>query len=407
MHKSFKSCSTRRQVRSAISIALLAVVVVFAALPSFASSDDQARKFTTLTGNHLKQQFLAGERVEVTKANVADDIFAAGRDLTFEAVSAKHIIAVGMSLSLKGITANDLILAGGQADISGNVKDDVVAAVCPICPFGGRLHMTRSTQIGDDARLVGREITVDGRIGGDLYAAAQYFKLSGEVVGNARVEAERIVLAPGARISGNLLYTGPTKPEVADGAVVSGRIRQVDTGLPFAREAPKGWIWYALLFVPGLLLALVLLAAIMQFGVPGLLSSAAETAVRRPWASLGRGLVLALLVPAAAALLMSTIIGAPIGLVTMAAFFVLLAVAFTGISYCIGLYVRGLFGKKQPPSGLGSRVLWSTAGILIVVIVGLVPFVGWAIGMLAMIAGLGASISEFGPLFRKTNTVPA
>ena len=213
-----------------------------------------------------------------------------------------------MSLSLKGITANDLILAGNQMDLSGSIKDDVVAAVCPVCPLGGRLHLTDAMQIGDDARLAGRDIIVDGRIGGDLYVAARHFKLSGEIAGNAKVEAERIVLAPSARIGGYLYYAGPTKPEVPDGAVVAGPIRQVQTDFPFAERLQKRWIWYGILTVLAILLALALLGATAQLATPGLLSGGAAIAVERPWASLGRGLVLAVLAPAAIALLLATVI---------------------------------------------------------------------------------------------------
>ena len=405
MREFLKPPLTRCRRLSAIFITLLSTCLITAAAFSSAA-DDKTRKLVTLTGDYQKQQFVAAKRVEVTKANVADDIFTAGQYVLFESVSAKNIIAAGMSLSFQGISAEDLILAGGQIDLSGNVTDDVIAAVCPFCPFGGQLHVTNAMQIGDDARLVGRDITVDGRIDGDLFAAAQQFRLSGEIVGNARIEAERIVLAPGATIGGDLLYTSRTEPEILDGAVVAGQLRQVETQSPFAEGLPKNWIWYVVLAVLGALLALVLLGATLQLAMPGLLSNAAATAVDRPWASLGRGLALALLLPGAVALLMATVIGAPIGLVTMAAYFVLVTLAFVAISYCIGLFVRGFSSRKDTPTGLGSRILWTATGILILAIIGLVPFVGWAIGMLAMIAGLGAVVSQLGPVFRRIDTLP-
>ncbi len=402
MHKLFKSPSPSRRSLSAAVVAVLTVAAVVAAPISVANADDKT--ITTLSGDHQKQQFVTGERVEVTNANVADDIFAVGRNVIFDTVSAKTVIAAGMSLSFKDITADDLVVAGGQMDLSGNIKDDVVAAVCPFCPMGGRLHLTNDMQIGDDARLAGRDIAVDGRIGGDLYAAAQQFRLSGEVVGNARIEADRIVLAPGARIGGDLLYTSQTKPEVPDGAVIAGQVRQVESQLPFAEGLPESWIWYGVLAVTGFVVAILLLGAAVQLAVPGLLSNAVATVQAKPWSTLGRGLVFALVVPVAIALLMATVIGIPIGMVTAAGFVVLVALAFVAIAYCIGLYVRRLFGRQDVPTGLGSRILWTSLGILILLIVGLIPFIGWAIGVLAMIAGLGAVISQLGPVLRKPDT---
>ena len=407
MQKFLKRSSTGRLRVPVVVMALSGACLIASLSVLSALADNKAGKIATLSGEHQKQQFVVGERVEVTKVNVSDDIFVAGQDLIFETVSAKYVIAAGMSLFLKDVAADDLILAGGQMDLSGKVKDDVVAAACPFCPFGGRLHLTNTMQIGDDARLAGRDIIVDGRVGGDLYAAAQHFKLAGEVMGNAKIEAERIVLVPGARIGGDLLYTGSDKPEVPDGVVIAGQVRQVDSDLPFAKRTPRDWGWYGLLIVLGFLMALVLLGAMLQLAVPSLLSTAAATAVDKPWASLGRGLVVALLVPGAVALFMATIIGVPIGLVTMAAFVVLIALAFVSIAYCIGLFMRGLFGRKNTPSDFGSRFLWTAGGILILVVVGFIPFLGWAIGILAIIAGLGAAVSQLGPLFGRTGSMPA
>lgn len=391
---------------SAIAVTLLYACLVATAAFSSTATNDVTGKLATLTGVHQKQQFAAAKRVEVTNANVADDIFTAGQYIRFESVSAKNIIAAGMSLSLQRISAEDLILAGGQIDLSGNVTDDVIAAVCPICPFGGHLHVTNTMRIGDDARLAGRDITIDGRIGGNLYATAQQFRLSGEIMGNARIKAARIVLAPGARIDGNLFYASRVEPEILDGAVVTGEVHSVDMRRPLAEGFSKNWIWHAVAAVLGALLALVLLGAALQLAMPSVLSRAAATAIDRPWTSLGRGLVLALLLPSTVALLMVTVIGVPIGLVTMAAYFVLLTLAFVAISYRIGLFIRSFSSRKDIAISFGQRILWTTTGILTLTVVGLVPFVGWAFGLLAMIAGLGAVASQIGPLFRRTDSLP-
>jgi len=406
MFEFLKQHLVRCQHLSAIVIALLSACVIVALFSFAAAASEETSRLNTLSGDHQKQQFVAGMRVEVTEANVADDIFAAGQYVLFESVSAKNIIAAGMSLSLQGINAEDLILAGAQIDLSGHVTDDVIAAVCPFCPFGGRLHVKSTMQIGDDARLAGRDIAIDGRIGGNLFAAAQQFTLSGEIAGNARIEAEQIVLSPGARIAGDLLYASRTEPEILDGAIVTGQLRQVERQFSLDEEPPKNWIWCVVFAVLGALLALILLGAVLQLAMPGLLSNAAATAAGKPWASLGRGLVVALLLPGAVALLMATVIGVPIGLVAVACYFVLLTMAFAAISYCVGLFVRGFSSHKDISTGLGSRIFSTTTGILILLIVGLVPFVGWAIGMLAMIAGLGAVVSQLGPVFRRINTLP-
>ncbi len=393
-----KSLTTGARKLTAIMALLGACTVATATFSS--DADDEDREIVTLSGDHQTEQFLAGKRVEVTGAKVADDIFSAGKDLIFDTVSAKYIFAAGSSLHFKGVSADNLILAGGELDMSGDVVDDVIMA-------GKSLHLTNDMRVGDDARLAGRDIIIDGRIGGNLDAAAQNFRLSGEVSGTARIKAERIVLTPDARINGDLLYAASTEPEVPEGAVISGQVRKLETDIPFVDEHPESGVWYGIVAVFGYLLALILLGAVLQLVMPGVLSAAAASAIDQPWASLGRGIAFVILVPIVAVLLLVTIVGVPIGLVTLAAFFVLLALAYISICYCIGLYARGWSGSKEMLPGFWPKVLWTAVGILILSLIGLVPFIGWAISMLAMIAGLGAVASVLGRLFRKTDAMTA
>ena len=404
MQQSFESSlAVRTRLRALVSVLASACLVVAIAQPSIADDDEDWVR-DSLSGEHLDQQFVAGERVEVNNANVADDIFAAGNDLNFDTVSAKLIIAAGASLRFRDVSADDLILAGLQMNLSGEVNDDLVAATCPVCPVGGRLHLASSMRIGDDARLAGRDIVIDGRVGGDLYAAAQRFELSGTVAGDARVLAERIVLESGSRIEGDLRYAGASEPELRDGAVVAGQIIEVESPIPFEEESPEHPLLIAVSVLFGVFAAVILLGIALQLAVPGVLSRAAATVRTGLWASLGRGFVLALLGPAAILLLMVTVVGAPIGLIGVAALVLLYALAYVAIAFCVGLYVRRLFGKSDDATGAWPRILWTAAGMLVLTVIGLVPFVGWAICVVAVMAGLGAVVGQIGPVFaRPTN----
>jgi hypothetical protein len=166
-------------------------------------------------------------------------------------------------------------------------------------------------------------------------------------------------------------------------------------------------VWIAVLVMLGFFLALVVLGVALQLAIPGILIGSNAKIRSGLWACLGRGLVLALLAPAVAALLMFTVIGAPIGMLIFASLVLLYAMAFVAISYSIGLYVSRLFGKSETATGTGSRILWTCVGILLLVIIGMIPLIGWAFGILAIICGLGAVISQLGPLFRRTGSMPA
>jgi hypothetical protein len=107
------------------------------------------------------------------------------------------------------------------------------------------------------------------------------------------------------------------------------------------------------------------------------------------------------------ALLMASVIGIPIGMITSATLFLLFVLGFVAISYCIGLYLRGLRAKRNVISGAAERILWTAIGLFVMFFVALVPFIGWVVDFLAVVAGVGAVVSEIGPLLRGAGTAQA
>ena len=57
--------------------------------------------------------------------------------------------------------------------------------------------------------------------------------------------------------------------------------------------------------------------------------------------------------------------------------------------------------------GTGGRILTTALGMIVMFLVALVPFVGWVVDFLAVIAGVGAVASEVGPLLRGAGTASA
>ena len=379
---------------NAAKSAAVALVIAFAALmPSVEGHAAEIAEKVALSGSHQDQQFLAGETVEVT-ADIADDVFAAGRKVLLDSASAENALAAGFFVTVRETTAHDMILAGGEIDFAGAVSDDLVAAVCPVCPMVGGLHLRRGTHIGDDARLAGRDIHVEARIDGALYAAATgRVTLSGEIGGNAEVLADSIVVTPGAKIGGDLLYAGTAKPEIPEGAVVSGEIRELDVKLPTIEE-DGSWIWVGIAASVIFVLAVMFLGAVYQLVIPSVVSRAAVTAREHPWSSLGRGVVVLLVTPALAGLLLATVIGIPLAMVIMAIFFVVLTLAFVAVAYCIGLFIRARLGRGGALPNWAGRIMWTALGILILMLIAAVPLIGFVVALLAVVAGLGGLVGE-------------
>ena len=357
-----------------------------------AAAQASAGREVTVKGEHSKQQFAAGYRVQIN-ANVADDVFAAGREITIEGTRAHAIFAAGGKIIVKDSTLRDMFAAGHDIEIHGTIEDDALIAVCPICPWGsGRLLLGPQGRIGDDVRVVAGIVEIQGTIGGDLKATARRIVISGTISGKAELRAKEIVIASGARLGGELVARSPKKPEIAPGASIVGPVREIEAtvDIPDPKDLPRTIAWFAAAVAAVLVLGVLLLGVLAQLAVPGPLSRGAARMRTELWGSIGRGLAWALLLPAVGALLFASLIGIPASVIVMATFVVLWALAFVTSAYAIGLWLRDRHAATAPEPRAGGRIGWTMLGILILVVAWVVPIVGWIFALLALLGGLGA-----------------
>jgi hypothetical protein len=105
----------------------------------------------------------------------------------------------------------------------------------------------------------------------------------------------------------------------------------------------------------------------------------------KPWASLGIGFVAAVVVPVVCVLLFATIVAIPIGLILLAAFFILLYWSRIYAIGRIGESILSIAADLEPCLGLGR-------GLFVYYILAIIPVVGWVVVPLVMLFGLGAEL---------------
>ena len=379
-------CSRKMRLTRPVSAVLmlgLFVVGVFAT-QSQGQSDDPEHENVTLEGSHRDMQFLAGRSVRVS-ADVADDVFAAGRDVTFDGATAENAIIAGYDVDLRGGTVADMITAASTINIAGVIEDDLVAAA-------RSMRIASDGAVGGDARLAAETIDVEGSIGGSLRAAARRITVAGKIDGKAAFLAERIVIAPGASIAGDLIYRSGAEPEIADGATIEGEIRRVEIDTPDLTSVGYAMLRVGLLLLLSWTIAVLLLVAIIQLAVPGLMADAADQLRARPWSSLGRGVAGLLLAAVLVGLLFASIFGIPLGLALAMTVAILALLGLVAASYCVGLFI----GRRRGTGDIqrGGRIGWAIAGAIILGVIALIPFVGGLVLALAIAAGVGAASAE-------------
>jgi hypothetical protein len=330
------------------------------------------------------------------------DHFAVGGMLNLTDPVQGDAFLVGGQVSIASEIQGDLVVAGGELSIGGAVGDDLYAAGGDVALdaivsgnarlAGGDVTVGPATVVAGALSLTGGKIRFEGNTHGYLQAAGASVRIDGAVHGDAEVKADELVIGPEARIRGRLIVTGPREPEVAEGAVIEGGIEFRERGSavdspdeaqpPVADSTSRlgSFLWFVGVF----LAAALFLAAFPRFA-----RNAASVVGRRPLQSLGLGLAIVAAVPLVAVVLVITIVGIPLALLLVPAYFLLLFLGWATAALFVGQ--RGLEALR--PGRIDSRGAQLVALFLALVALWLVrqiPLVGGLIAFIALVLGIGA-----------------
>ena len=375
---------------------IVAIVLVLLAL--FATTR-VASQITSQTGDMIQAEaslldmaFFAGDEIRI-KASSEDDIFAAGDTIRVDATTADHLILAGGEIDIRDIEVDDIIAAGGDLDLrSGSVRDDVIAA-------GGMVTLHPALQVAGSAIVSGGEVRINAPIRKELRVAASRIFLNSAVDGNVKLMGDEITLGPKARLGGNLQYRGEDI-DISPGAVITGTrsILPADEHDEFERWG-KGSAAFFAGFAIAALLGVTLLVVAIALVLPGLMNKSSELIKQKPILSLGVGFLAIFVLPFTLFMLFVTIVGAPLAMLIAAMLFAFTPVGVAASAYFIGMQGRRIIRKPAedaPPPSRSSRLLWSAIAIVLILALGMIPFVGGLIWLLVLMFGMGAILVQGG-----------
>lgn len=340
----------------------------------------------------------------VASAVTQRNAYAAGGDVRTTAPIEGDLIAVGGRIVLEQRVGGDATLAGGAVDVRAPVGDDLRVAGGDITvenavggelfAAGGNVVVRAPAVITGPASVHGGSVTLAGRFDGDLRASAQKLTLDGEVKGNVHLAAEAIELGPKAHIDGNLSYASAAEIRKDPAAVVAGTVtREAASAAPATRERGRAGAPGAVAGGVFSYLAFLACAAVFLLLLPRFSEQAPQRIQASPWLALAIGFGTLGAVPVLAVLLFITLLGIPLGVAVMALYPVLLLGGFlVGVLFLARRLPPAL---RQPAPTTFLRLMAYFAGaLLLMMLVGRVPFVGaLALGILSL-AGMGACVLE-------------
>jgi cytoskeletal protein CcmA (bactofilin family) len=366
-------------------LCLLVVLLAFS-LPSHAL-DRRHSEFITVAANEI----------------VDDTLLAAANTVRVEGVINGDLLAFGRNVEVRGTVKGDLLCWAQRTQISGTVE--------------GRIYN------------FSREFDLDGQLGHSLYGLMQYMRvadrahvgegilagagdvsLEGEVkrsvnifTSNADVSGSvgrdlsmaggRLTVTSTGRIGGNLSARVHHLNDVhiADAATIAGK-RDIQLNVRKSQFARPRFYVHQAIWLAGAVLAGWL--GLLLF--PGFFRATTQT-VASGWLSFGLGIAILAGVPVAMIVIAITLVGLPISLMLLSAYLVGIYLA----KIWVGAYLGQILLK---PSGAskGDWVLGLLVGLLILTIIGFIPYLGGLVRLGVVCLGLGTFAAQ---LYRASRPV--
>lgn len=360
-------------------VAALAMFYSISLAPAFAQMDDIWRagaRVQAVASDH--ENVSAGGAIVSVRGTVRQDVRAGGAEVDVDASAGRDYWAAGAIVTAKGQAARNMYLAGARVSVDARVGERLRVA-------GARVLIGSLTEVAGQTSIAGADVVFAGTANNGAEIYGDSVQIDGRIAGDVRIFARHVTVGRTAVIDGDIRFETFNEPMIEEGAQISGR-QTVTLPQPrtFEREHIFAGIGAFILLAVG---AGFLLGLILLIGARSFVERSVDAMREAPWRSALTGLAVLILLPLLAVVLMVTIIGIPIGLLTLLAFPLLLFVG--SVLAAFGLSDR-LFNRPREPRSFGGRLLYLLAGVLILVLLGLVPFLGFVTWLLAVMFGLGA-----------------
>jgi hypothetical protein len=326
---------------------------------------------------------------------VNDTLLAVGKTVRVEGVINGDLLAFGQTVEVRGTVKGDLVSFAKRTVVSGSVEGHIFSCAQSldldgqlghsVYGWAQSLRVGNRSHVGDGIVVGAGELILEGDVTRSVTVFSSNADVSGSIGRELTMAGGRLTLTDTARVGGNLTARVRHLQDVhiADSAVIAGkrdiqmRVRKSQFTRPrfYFHQA----VWFAAAMLVGWL-GLLLFPVFFQ---------TTTQAVGSGWLNLGVGVGILVGVPVAIVVIGITLVGLPISLM-------LLAVYLTGM-YLAKIWVAAYLGRiilKRPVPTKSDWVLGLLVGLLILTIVGLIPYLGGLVRLGVVSLGLGAFAAQ-------------
>ncbi len=327
----------------------------------------------------LDDAYVAGGNVSI-ESDVNGDLFVVGGNVTINGNISEDLVVAGGIVNVFGNVGDDLRILGGQITVLGNVGDDLILG-------GGKVEIGKNAVINGSLISGAGFITLSGEVKEDMKGGVGILYLSGKVLKNVTLTVEeQLSVAETAYIGGDLSYSALSEMEIPAN-VVKGKteFNQFKKGNVLSELTYAFFLYKLISYVSILLIALLFVLI-----APRMLIKIGQVTKEKLLKSFGVGILTLLGIVVLSIILMITIIGIPLALISLASLLIIFYVSKVVIAIFITSY---FFNYSKMTKHVKAKVFGGVAlGLLIYYVVSIIPFLGFIISLILCAVAVGGLV---------------
>ncbi|MGE0197195.1 MAG: hypothetical protein AB7N99_06550 [Simkaniaceae bacterium] len=325
--------------------------------------------------------FAYGRSIEIS-GTVNGDVYVFGGQVYFDGTVNGDIIAAAGSIEISGTVTKDVRILAGQAAINGKIGRNLTGVTATI-------ELSPSANIGNNAVIVSGNADIESIVNKHLRLYASSVRISDQIKGNVDAYVGQMRITSKANIGGKLEYWSNSTALIDPNAHIGNGVihhpsffykffhGKFSTILKVSSKLAGLLMNFCYSFVIGLIM-------LRYFKLR--IDRTIDTLNRKPLQSLIAGIVLMILLPLAFLVLIITILGVPFALallsLTVVSFYTAKVLSILWATKL--LFYRFDFQKH--------RRLYFAFGLILYFILTIIPYVGTAISLAALLLGLGGGV---------------
>jgi cytoskeletal protein CcmA (bactofilin family) len=309
-------------------------------------------------------------------------VFAKDIEVSNNVQSSSYLF--GENVTVSGVTDNRLVIGSAKAIITSEIKGDLIV-------LSGDVTLDNTAKVDGDVFVYGGNISIKGQIDGDLRAGGSKVQIEDATIGgDVTIQSEQIQLSDNSQISGKLTYLSQNemsiKSDLVKGGISYKKIEKTNFQSTYS--------------VIGSIVMLIVLALVLMWFARNRLDDSLEKLHK----SFGSTWLAGLLVAVFAPLAMMILIVSYVGIYVFIAVLLLYLFAWL-IAYAYSAIILGHYAVKLLTRNKTVKTDWAVVvfGSVLLVVIGLIPFVGGLIKFILIITGFGVFANQIKSIKSKSN----